>query len=71
MARIRAGETDGVIVSKLDRLSRLGVADALRLVEQITEAGGSIAALDLGLDPTTRPFTANGHWVARHGRRVL
>lgn len=36
MARIRAGETDGVIVSKLDRLSRLGVADALRLVEQIT-----------------------------------
>jgi DNA invertase Pin-like site-specific DNA recombinase len=31
----------------------LGVADALRLVEQITEAGGSIAALDLGLDPTT------------------
>jgi DNA invertase Pin-like site-specific DNA recombinase len=55
MSRIRAGETDGVIVSKLDRLSRLGVADALRLVEQITEAGGSIAALDLGLDPTT-PF---------------
>jgi hypothetical protein len=45
MARIGAGETDGVIVSKLDRLSRLGVADALRLVEQITEAGGSIAAL--------------------------
>ncbi len=55
IARIRAGETDGVIVSKLDRLSRLGVADALRLVEQITEAGGSIAAVDLGLDPTT-PF---------------
>jgi site-specific DNA recombinase len=55
LARIRAGETDGVIVSKLDRLSRLGVGDALRLVEQITDAGGSIAALDLGLDPTT-PF---------------
>jgi hypothetical protein len=55
MARIRAGETDGVIVSKLDRLSRLGVADVLRLVEQITEAGGSIAAIDLSLDPTT-PF---------------
>ena len=55
LARIRAGETDGVIVSKLDRLSRLGVADALRLVEEITDAGGSIAALDLGIDPTT-PF---------------
>jgi site-specific DNA recombinase len=40
MERIRSGQTDGVIVSKLDRLSRLGVADALRLVEQITEAGG-------------------------------
>ena len=55
LARIRAGETDGVIVSKLDRLSRLGVVDALRLVEEITEAGGSIAAVDLGIDPTT-PF---------------
>ncbi|HST34936.1 MAG TPA: recombinase family protein [Solirubrobacteraceae bacterium] len=55
LARIKAGETDGVIVSKLDRLSRLGVVDALRLVEEITDAGGSIAALDLGLDPTT-PF---------------
>ncbi|HEV3322885.1 MAG TPA: recombinase family protein [Solirubrobacteraceae bacterium] len=53
LARIKSGETDGVIVAKLDRLSRLGVADALRLVEQITEAGGSIAALDLGIDPTT------------------
>ncbi len=55
LARIRAGETDGVIVSKLDRLSRLGVADALRLVEEITDAARSIAALDLGIDRTT-PF---------------
>jgi DNA invertase Pin-like site-specific DNA recombinase len=37
---------------ELDRLSRPGVADALRLVHQIAKAGGSIAALDLGLDPT-------------------
>ncbi len=74
MARIRAGETDGVIVSKLDRLSRLGVADALRLVEQITEAGGSIAALDLGLDPTT-PFGEFGMTImlalARMERRRM
>lgn len=55
LARIEKGETDGVIVAKLDRLSRLGVADALKLVERITDAGGSIAAVDLGLDPTT-PF---------------
>jgi DNA invertase Pin-like site-specific DNA recombinase len=42
-----------MIISKLDRLSRLGVADALRLVEQIMDAEGSIAAPDLGFDPTT------------------
>jgi site-specific DNA recombinase len=55
LARIERGDTGGVVVAKLDRLSRLGVADALKLVERIQTAGGSIAALDLGLDPTT-PF---------------
>jgi hypothetical protein len=34
-------------------LSRLGVADALKLVERIRAAGGQIAAIDLGMDPTT------------------
>jgi DNA invertase Pin-like site-specific DNA recombinase len=53
LARIERGETGGVVVAKLDRLSRLGVADALKLVEQIQDAGGSIAAIDVGLDPTT------------------
>ena len=74
LVRIRAGETDGVIVSKLDRLSRLGVADALRLVEEITDAGGSIAALDLGIDPTT-PFGEFGMTImlalARMERRRM
>jgi len=50
------------------------VADALRLVEQITEAGGSIAALDLGLDPTT-PFGEFGMTImlalARMERRRM
>lgn len=55
MDALREGETDGIVVARLDRLSRLGVADALALVESIQEAGGSIAALDLGIDPTT-PF---------------
>jgi len=36
-------------------ISRLGTADALKLVERITQAGGSIAAIDLGIDPAT-PF---------------
>jgi site-specific DNA recombinase len=74
LARIRTGETDGVIVSKLDRLSRLGVADALRLVERITDAGGSIAAVDLGIDPTT-PFGEFGMTImlalARMERRRM
>lgn len=55
MERIRSGETQGVIVARLDRLSRAGVSDALRLVEEIHDAGATLAALDYGLDPTT-PF---------------
>ena len=53
MDRIRQGETQGVAVARLDRLSRAGVADALRLVEAIHQAGGQIAAIELGIDPTT------------------
>lgn len=53
LARIEAKQTEGVIVAKLDRLSRLGVPDALKLVERITSAGATLAALDLGIDPTT------------------
>lgn len=53
LERVENGSTDGVAVAKLDRLSRLGVADALKLVARITDAGGSVAAVDLGVDPTT------------------
>jgi DNA invertase Pin-like site-specific DNA recombinase len=53
LERIEAGETDGIAVAKLDRLSRLGTADALKLVEHIVTVGGSFAAIDLGIDPTT------------------
>jgi site-specific DNA recombinase len=53
LARIESGATDGVVVAKLDRLSRLGIQDALKLVEKIHGYGGSIAAIDLGIDPTT------------------
>lgn len=52
---VKDGRADGIVVARLDRLSRLGVADALSLVEEIHTAGGTIAALDLGIDPTT-PF---------------
>lgn len=55
LARVRSGETQGVAVARIDRLSRAGVADALRLVESIHEQGGQLAVVDLGIDPTT-PF---------------
>jgi DNA invertase Pin-like site-specific DNA recombinase len=55
LERIRGGKTGGLAVARLDRFSRAGVADALRVVEEIHDAGGEIAAVDLGIDPTT-PF---------------
>lgn len=53
LARIGTGQTGGLAVAHLDRLSRAGVADALRLVESVHEAGAKIAVVDLGIDPTT------------------
>lgn len=53
--RIETGSTGGIAVAYLDRLSRAGVADALKLVEKVVEDGGTLAAIDLGIDPTT-PF---------------
>jgi DNA invertase Pin-like site-specific DNA recombinase len=55
LARIREGRTEGIIVAKLDRLSRLGVADALRLIEEIHDAHGTVVFVEEGLDPLT-PF---------------
>jgi site-specific DNA recombinase len=55
LARIRSGKTGGLAVARLDRFSRAGVADALKVVEEIHDLGGEIAAVDLGIDPTT-PF---------------
>jgi DNA invertase Pin-like site-specific DNA recombinase len=74
MGRINGGQLDGLAVARLDRLSRAGVADALRLVEAIHDAGGQVAAVDLGLDPTT-PFGEFGMTImlalARMERRRM
>jgi DNA invertase Pin-like site-specific DNA recombinase len=51
MERIRTGQTGGVVVARIDRLSRASVIDALRTVEQIHEWGGKVNAADLGTDP--------------------
>jgi site-specific DNA recombinase len=53
MDRVRNGQTGGIAVARLDRLSRASVAEALKLVEEINGHGGKIAAVDLGIDPTT------------------
>jgi site-specific DNA recombinase len=53
LERLESGTTDGLIVARLDRLSRAGVGDALKLVERITKGGRAVVAVDLGLDPTT------------------
>src|SRR4051812_7553046 len=51
MDRIRTGQTEGVVVARIDRLSRASVIDALRTVEQINGWGGRVNAADLGSDP--------------------
>ena len=51
MERIRAGQTEGIAVARLDRLSRAGVGEALGLIEEILDHGASLSAVDLGLDP--------------------
>src|SRR5205814_885815 len=53
LERVKAGKTEGIVVSKLDRFSRAGVADALKLIEGIIEAGGQVAAVEENIDPTT------------------
>jgi DNA invertase Pin-like site-specific DNA recombinase len=50
--RIRAGDTDGVIVAWLDRFSRAPVREALGVYDDISEAGGKVVAVDMaGLNP--------------------
>jgi DNA invertase Pin-like site-specific DNA recombinase len=53
LERIRTGETDGIAVAYLSRLSRLGPSDAMKLVEEIHAAGGKVMSVDLGVDPVT------------------
>jgi DNA invertase Pin-like site-specific DNA recombinase len=54
MTRISEGKTEGVVVAQIDRLSRADVADALMIVRKIhDDYNGTVAAVDLGIDPTT------------------
>jgi DNA invertase Pin-like site-specific DNA recombinase len=49
---IAAGEVDGLVVAKLDRLSR-SVIDFALLLEWFEEAGATLLALDLDVDTST------------------
>jgi site-specific DNA recombinase len=51
---LRAGRIDGIAVAQVDRLSRASVADALKVVAEVTDiAPQGLVILDLGIDPTT------------------
>lgn len=53
LARIESGATEGIAVARIDRLSRASVIEALKMVEEIIDHGGTLASIDLGIDPTT------------------
>ena len=53
IARVRAGELGGIVVAKLDRLSRLRPKDRVMLFETIEEAGGVVLSASEQLDPST------------------
>jgi DNA invertase Pin-like site-specific DNA recombinase len=60
LRRLRAGEAEGIVVSKLDRLTR-SVADLNALIEEARAGKWNLVGLDLGLDLRT----SNGKMVAQ------
>ena len=69
---VEAGEARGIIVSKLDRLSR-SLLDFAGLIARAKEAGWNIVALDLGVDLSTPSgkFVANVMASAAEWEREL
>lgn len=53
IARVQAGELGGIVVAKLDRLSRLRPKDRVSLFESIEGAGGVVRSASEQLDPST------------------
>ncbi|MGV9800189.1 recombinase family protein [Mycobacterium sp. NPDC003449] len=58
---LASGQADGLIVAKLDRLSR-SIVNAANIIESAQQQGWSLVALDLGVDLTT----AAGRMVAHN-----
>lgn len=53
IAAVERGEAAGVIVSDLDRLSRMEMLDALETIARIESVGGEVIAVAQNFDPTT------------------
>jgi site-specific DNA recombinase len=51
--RIETGDADGIVVAKVNRLSRAKRGKSIDLLDRIDELGGKLVALDVGFDPTT------------------
>ena len=60
LATVEAGEADGIVAAKLDRLSR-SVLDFATLVCRAQEHGWNLVVLDLGLDLSTPQGRFTGH----------
>jgi len=55
MESLRAGRGKGIVVATLDRFSRQSTIDALKRVQEVQDAGGTIASVggEVPVDPTT------------------
>jgi len=61
LQRLASGQADGLVVAKLDRLSR-SIINAANIIESAQQQGWSLVMLDTGLDLTT----AAGRMVAHN-----
>ena len=52
LARCRSGDSDGIIVAKLDRFARSAI-DALDAIRQLNEAGARLVSVEDGFDDST------------------
>jgi site-specific DNA recombinase len=52
LARVEAGETDGIVVTKLDRFAR-SVADAAVAIRRLRDAGGQLVSVEDNFDSST------------------
>src|SRR4051794_29161888 len=51
IGRVERGESDGIVVAKLDRFAR-SLVDGLQLIERVQKAGGTFVSVADGLDLT-------------------